>query len=93
MMSFKNRATQIIELLPTCWAFVPLAMGLMGMKPALVHAVGATLRALHAVRPAQLAYHRKALGIIDQVLDIQHGPILTAIAFSATSLKPVISAL
>jgi len=52
MMTFKDRVTQIIELLPTTAAFVPLAMGLAGVKTPFVDRTGRTFWATHPIGPA-----------------------------------------
>jgi hypothetical protein len=65
MMTFKDRVTQIIELLPTTAAFVPLAMGLAGVKTPFVDRTGRTFWATHPVGPAQLTDHCKAFCIVN----------------------------
>ena len=89
MMTFKDRATQIIELLPTASACIPLAIGLVAVKTTFVDRTGRTFRATHPVRPAQLADHGKAFCVVNQVLDVQHDRILPEIAKSFTSLESV----
>ena len=58
-------------------------MGWVSMKSPLVHEGGPT------IRPAQLAHNLKALGAINQMLNIDHAPIVPAMALFVTSLKPV----
>jgi hypothetical protein len=69
-MAFKDRATPIIELMPTVSAFVALAMGLVGVKATSVDRSGCTFRAVYSIRPAQITNHRKTFCIINEVLDI-----------------------
>ncbi len=89
MVPFKNRPAQAIELVPTRLAIISLTMSLVGMKPALVHEDATTLRTAHAIRPAQLMYNFKAFGVINQMLDIDHAPIVPTRALFVTSLKSV----
>jgi len=88
-MPFKNRPAQVIELVPTRLAFISRTTSLVGMKPALVHEGGTTIRTAHAIRPAQLTYNFKAFGVINQMLDIDHAPIVPTMALFVTSLKSV----
>ena len=76
-MTFKDRATQIIELLSTILTLVALAMGLLCMETTFVDRTRPTLRAAHALRPAQFPNHRKALCIINQLLEVDHATILS----------------
>jgi hypothetical protein len=77
MMPFKNRTTQIIELLPTFNTLMPLAMRLMIMKTTFLYLGRSALRASNPIRPAQCAHYRKTLGIIYQILYVDHEPILS----------------
>ena len=86
-MPFKN--CQVIELAPARLAFISLTMGWVSMKSPLVHEGGATIRTAHTIRPAQLTYNLKALGVINQMLNIDHAPIVPAMALFVTSLKSV----
>jgi len=69
-MAFKDRFAQIIKLPSTGLALVPLAMGLVGMKPTLVDVARLAIRATHPIRPAQLTDRFKAFGVVNQVLDV-----------------------
>ena len=69
-MTFKDRAAQIIELLPTSLALVSLPMGLMRMKASFGDCTRPALWAAHTIRPAQFTDHRKAFSIIYQVLEV-----------------------
>jgi hypothetical protein len=89
MMPFKNCPAQVIELVPARLAFISLTMGWVSMKSPLVHEGGTTIRTAHAIRPAQLTYNLKALGAINQMLNIDHAPIVPAMALFVTSLKSV----
>jgi hypothetical protein len=64
-------------------------MGWVSMKSPLVHEGGTAIRTAHAIRPAQLTYNLKALGAINQMLNIDHAPIVPAMALFVTSLKSV----
>jgi hypothetical protein len=55
---------------PTGLAFVPLAVGLVGMKPTLVDVARLAVRATHPLRPAQLTDRFKTFGVVNQVLDV-----------------------
>jgi len=48
-MTFKDRATQIIELLPTALTRIALTMGLLCMKTTFVDRIRPTFRAAHAI--------------------------------------------
>ena len=82
-MPFKNCPAQVIELVPARLAFISLTMGWVSMKSPLVHEGGTT------IRTAQLTYNLKALGAINQMLNIDHAPIVPAMALFVTSLKSV----
>ena len=69
-MTFKYRSAQIIKLPPAGLALVPLAMGLMGMKPTLVDVARLAVRAPNPIRPAQLTDRFKAFGVVNQMLDV-----------------------
>jgi hypothetical protein len=73
MMTFKNRACQIIELPAAGLTHIALTRGVLCVKPALGAVGGITPRTPHAIGPAYLANHFKALGIINQVLYVDHG--------------------
>lgn len=76
-MTFKDRAAQIIELLLTALTRVSLTMGLMRMKTTLLDHTRPTFRTAHAVRPAQVANHCKAFGVVYQLLEVDHARILS----------------
>lgn len=76
-MTFKDRVTQIIKLLSTSLTLVSLTMGLMRMKATFLDRTGPTFRAALAIWPAQFTNHRKALGIVYQVLKVDHASILS----------------
>jgi len=76
-MTFKNRAAQIIKLLPTTLTFIPLPLGLICMITTFVDRIRRTLRTVHSVWPAQFPYDRKTFRIIYQFLDVHHAPILS----------------
>ena len=69
-MTFKDRAAQIIELLPAVLTPIPLTIGLMCMKNAFVDRTGPTLWTTHPAWPAHFMNDRKAFRISDQVLDV-----------------------
>jgi hypothetical protein len=70
MMTFKYRSAQIIKLPPAGLALVPLAMGLVSMKPTLVDVARLAVGAPNPIRPAQLTDHFKAFGVVNQMLDV-----------------------
>jgi hypothetical protein len=71
-MTFKNSARQIIELPSACLTHLALTSGLLRVEPAL-GAVGCiTPWAAHTVGPAHLTNHVKALGVINEILYIDH---------------------
>jgi len=76
-MTFKDRAAQIIELLPAVPALIALPLGLLRMETTFLDCTRSTLRAAHAIRPAQFPNHRIALRIIDQLLEVDHATILS----------------
>ena len=76
-MSFEYRATQIIELLFTVLASVPLSIRLVRMKTMFVDLTGATPGTAYPVWPTQFTNDRKAFCIIDQLLNVYHVPILS----------------
>jgi len=76
-MTFKDRAAQIIELLPTALALVALPMDLTRMETTFVDRTRSTVRAAHAIWPAQFPYYGKALCIINQLLEVDHPTILS----------------
>jgi len=76
-MTFKDRAAQIIELLPTALTLISLTMGLMRMKTAFLDRIRSTFRTAHAIRPAQFTNHREAFGIVYQLLEVDHVHILS----------------
>jgi hypothetical protein len=78
MVSCENRVAQVIELVPTASAFISLSIGLIGMKTTLIDFVGYTVWATNSVRPAQLADHCKAFGVVNEMLDVQHDRIVPA---------------
>jgi len=65
MMTFKDCVTQIIELLPTVSALIPLAMGLVGVKTSFVDRFGRTFWATYPIRPTQLANYGKTFCVIN----------------------------
>jgi hypothetical protein len=76
-MAFKDRATQIIELLPTTLTLIPLPMGLMRVKSTFVDRTRPALRTAYSVWPAQFSNDRKTFRVIYQMLDVDHAPILS----------------
>jgi hypothetical protein len=90
MMTFKNRATQIIELLPTALTFVSLAMGLVTVKATLVNFLRCALWTAYSFWPAQLSYHCKTFCVVNQVLDIQHAHILPEMMQSLIPVKSLV---
>jgi hypothetical protein len=84
-----GHVAQVIEGVPARLAFIALTMRLVCMKAPLVHESGTALRTAHALRPVQSAYHLKTLGVINQMLNIDHAPIVPTMALFVTSLKSV----
>jgi len=76
-MTFKDRATQIVKLLPTALTLISLTMSLMGMKTTFLDRTRPAFRTAHSVRPAQFANHRNAFRIIYQLLEVDHALILS----------------
>jgi hypothetical protein len=66
-------AGQIIKTAFTTTASVALAMGLGVVKTPLDDLVRTTVWTREAIGPSQVAHRFKALGIIDEILDIDHG--------------------
>jgi hypothetical protein len=64
MMTFKDDATQIIELLPTVLAIIPLAMGWMRMKTTFVNRTRHKPMTAHSVWPAQFTNDCKTFCVI-----------------------------
>lgn len=78
MMAFKDRAGQIIKLLPARLTVVALPVSLMGMKAAFAHLLGIAMRTVDAVRPADFAHFFVAFLLVNQVVDLEkHPPILS----------------
>jgi hypothetical protein len=66
----EDRICQIVKVLATSLALVPLAMGLGIVSPLLGDVLGSTLGTGHTIRPVHLADSLEAFGVIYEVLDI-----------------------
>ena len=72
-MAFKDGSRQIVKVPLTGLAFIPLAIFLLCMKPALDDLRRITGWTAHSFRPTQLANHFITLGIVYQILNMdQH---------------------
>lgn len=76
-MTFKDRTTQIIKLLPAVLTLIALTMRLMRMKPTFGDPARPAFWTAHPVWPAQFTNHRKAFCVIDQLLEVDHASILS----------------
>src|SRR6266404_1065915 len=72
MMTFKDGVRQIVELPPAGLALIALSGHLSRVKPAFGHVCRATRRAMHAFQPPQLTNHLEALGVINEILNVDH---------------------
>ncbi len=75
-MSLENGIAQIIKLLPTRLAHVPLSITVAVRMPAFLDVRCIAVRAVNPIRPAQGAHYFIALRIINQLLDTYHARIL-----------------
>ena len=81
MMAGKDGGAQIIEMASTVGALIALSLGLCFIFAALLDLFGGAVGASGALahlrgdtfRPAHLSDGVKAFGIIDQVLNLEHG--------------------
>jgi hypothetical protein len=72
MVTGEYRAGQVIKTTLTSLATVPLSMRLGVIKTTFDNLVGATVRAKDPISPSQIADRFKALGVINEILDIEH---------------------
>jgi hypothetical protein len=72
MMPFKDSLGQVIKLLVTILALIPLAVRLSIMKPTLVDKGTFTMGTANTVWPAQLSDLLVAFSIIYQILNCKH---------------------
>ena len=84
-MTFKHGFAQIIKLPLAGLALVPLAMGLVGMKPTLADVARLAVGAPNPIRPAQLTDRFEAFGVVNQMLNVYHALILPAISLFVRS--------
>lgn len=75
-MAFKDGVSQIIKLLGTSLTAIPLPVRMMIVKSAFADLARPTFRAADALGPAQLTNFRITFRLIDQVLNIEHRPLL-----------------
>jgi hypothetical protein len=68
----ENGARQIVKATVAVLALVSLALGLGIVMPLLGDALGRALGADYPIRPAHCTDRSIALGVINQILDIQH---------------------
>jgi hypothetical protein len=71
-MSLKNRLTEVIELPLTAHTRIPLRFFLLVIPPTLDDAFRITMRAFYALRPPDCSHCFVTLGIINQVLNVDH---------------------
>jgi hypothetical protein len=72
MMTGKNRVRQIVKVPMTALAVVFLPRRLGGIPALFGHLPGVTVRTAHTLGPAPLAHCLVALGIINQILEVDH---------------------
>ena len=84
-MVLKDRIRQIIELLATGLAVIPLPLRLVIVKASFADLARTAPRAADPLRPAQFTDFSVALGIINQFLDLQHLSQLSFIVWFASA--------
>jgi|TARA_B100001971_G_C18194108_1_gene540390 hypothetical protein len=72
MVTGEYGAGQVIKTALTPLAPIPLTMGLRVIKTTFDNQIRATVRTEDTIAPSQVADRFKALGVINEILDIEH---------------------
>jgi len=72
MMTSENSVRQIIRSCRASLAFVPLTVPLRLIVPVFLHIPAIAPWTTNSIRPSHFSHRRKALGLVDEILNIQH---------------------
>lgn len=76
VMTGENGARQIVEPLRTAMTLISLAIGLRVVAAIPDDVVRAAEWACHAIGPSHVTHGAKALGVVDQLMEIEHQVVL-----------------